>query len=230
MFYGKDRIRFVSRVVAVGPGWVQFERPLPYDIRTKWKVSREGDRRTAGDGAPAHPGMASKSCLPGCGPTPGGLQMLRLPPCSACVQPQLHRFTPTVVESGFENFSILFKWSECPLPSRLCPAVDRPTPVPHRMPRPGAPEHTPGGTHHQHHCLPRVVQTSAYSATALGVALNGSAGCVFPLTRPLPRPPGCQGHERYLLDGPGQLLGIQRELTRLARPPSPAHGQPPGMQ
>ncbi|KAL4423184.1 hypothetical protein ABPG77_000317 [Micractinium sp. CCAP 211/92] len=65
MFYGKDRIRFVSRVVAVGPGWVQFERPLPYDIRTKWK-------------------------------------------------PQLHRFTPTVVESGFENFSILFKWSPYP--------------------------------------------------------------------------------------------------------------------
>lgn len=38
MFYGKDRIRFVSRVVAVGTGWVQFERPLPYDVRTKWKV------------------------------------------------------------------------------------------------------------------------------------------------------------------------------------------------
>ncbi|KAL4458887.1 hypothetical protein ABPG75_013752 [Micractinium tetrahymenae] len=65
MFYGKDRIRFVSRIVAVGPGWVQFERPLPYDIRTKWK-------------------------------------------------PQLHRFNPAVVESGFENFSILFKWSPYP--------------------------------------------------------------------------------------------------------------------
>ncbi len=69
----------------------------------------------------AHLGMASRSCLPDCGPPPGGLQMLRLYPCSACVQPQLHRFTPTVVESGFENFSILFKWSECPQPSRLCP-------------------------------------------------------------------------------------------------------------
>lgn len=42
MFYGKDRIRFVSRVVAVGPGWVQFERPLPYDVRTKWKVRWTG--------------------------------------------------------------------------------------------------------------------------------------------------------------------------------------------
>lgn len=38
MFYGKERVRFVSKVVAVGPGWVQFERPLPYDVRLKWRV------------------------------------------------------------------------------------------------------------------------------------------------------------------------------------------------
>jgi hypothetical protein len=39
MFYGKDRVRFVSRIKAKGDGWVEFERPLPYDVRRKWKVS-----------------------------------------------------------------------------------------------------------------------------------------------------------------------------------------------
>lgn len=38
MFYGKERIRYLSRVKAVGSNWVEFERPLPYDVRTKWKV------------------------------------------------------------------------------------------------------------------------------------------------------------------------------------------------
>jgi len=28
------------------------------------------------------------------------------------MQPILHRFAPTVVESGFENFKMTFKWSE----------------------------------------------------------------------------------------------------------------------
>ena len=31
-------MRFVSRIKALGPNWVQFERPLPYDVRLKWKV------------------------------------------------------------------------------------------------------------------------------------------------------------------------------------------------
>jgi hypothetical protein len=39
MFYGKERIRFLSKVVAVGSNWVQFERALPYDVRLKWQVS-----------------------------------------------------------------------------------------------------------------------------------------------------------------------------------------------
>ena len=39
MFYGKDRVRFVSRIKAKGDGWVEFERPLPYDVRRKWRVS-----------------------------------------------------------------------------------------------------------------------------------------------------------------------------------------------
>ena len=38
MFYGRERTRFMSRVAAVGDGWVQFERALPYDVRLKWKV------------------------------------------------------------------------------------------------------------------------------------------------------------------------------------------------
>ena len=32
--------------------------------------------------------------------------------CCPAMQPILHRFAPTVVESGFENFKMTFKWSE----------------------------------------------------------------------------------------------------------------------
>ena len=35
--YRGERIRFASRVTAVGPGWVQLDRPLPYDLRTAWQ-------------------------------------------------------------------------------------------------------------------------------------------------------------------------------------------------
>lgn len=38
MFPGKDRVRFLSRVKAMGPDWIEFERPLTYDVRLKWKV------------------------------------------------------------------------------------------------------------------------------------------------------------------------------------------------
>ncbi|KAI7840897.1 hypothetical protein COHA_005425 [Chlorella ohadii] len=65
MFPGKDRVRFVSRVKSVGNGYVEFERPLPYDVRTKW-------------------------------------------------EPVLHRFAPSLVESGFEGFSMVFDWSAYP--------------------------------------------------------------------------------------------------------------------
>ncbi|PSC77016.1 band 7 isoform A [Micractinium conductrix] len=58
----KERVRFVSKVVAVGPTSVQFERPLPYDIRLQWK-------------------------------------------------PVLHRFAPSLVDSGLENFHVVFSWS-----------------------------------------------------------------------------------------------------------------------
>lgn len=37
-FQGSDHIRFPTRVVAKGPGWIQLERPLPYDIRTRWQA------------------------------------------------------------------------------------------------------------------------------------------------------------------------------------------------
>ena len=76
MFPGKDRTRFVSRVTAVGDGWVEFERPLTTDVRLKWG-------------------------------------------------PVLHRFAPSLVESGFENFQMVFRWSAlpagpaCPCPPRL---------------------------------------------------------------------------------------------------------------
>lgn len=36
--FSGERIRFVSRVAAVGPGWVELERPLLYDIRPEWQV------------------------------------------------------------------------------------------------------------------------------------------------------------------------------------------------
>ncbi|KAL4458884.1 hypothetical protein ABPG75_013749 [Micractinium tetrahymenae] len=36
--FSGERIRFVSRVTAVGPGWVELERPLLYDVRPEWQV------------------------------------------------------------------------------------------------------------------------------------------------------------------------------------------------
>ncbi len=41
-FKGTDHIRFPTRVVAKGADWLQLERPLPYDLRTRWEVSRRG--------------------------------------------------------------------------------------------------------------------------------------------------------------------------------------------
>ncbi|KAL4422481.1 hypothetical protein ABPG75_008678 [Micractinium tetrahymenae] len=32
-----DHIRFIARVSAVGPSWIEFERSIPYGIRLKWK-------------------------------------------------------------------------------------------------------------------------------------------------------------------------------------------------
>lgn len=37
-FFDSDHIRFLSKVVDKGPGWIRLERPLPYDLRTKWNV------------------------------------------------------------------------------------------------------------------------------------------------------------------------------------------------
>ena len=42
MFPTHERVRYVSRVVAIGSNWVQFERPLIYDIFTRWKVKLDG--------------------------------------------------------------------------------------------------------------------------------------------------------------------------------------------
>ncbi|KAL4423187.1 hypothetical protein ABPG77_000320 [Micractinium sp. CCAP 211/92] len=36
--FSGERIRFVSRVAAVGPGWVELERPLLYDVKPEWQV------------------------------------------------------------------------------------------------------------------------------------------------------------------------------------------------
>jgi hypothetical protein len=51
MFYGKERIRYLSRVKAVGSNWVEFERPLPYDVRLKWKVRSAGTGEREGGGS-----------------------------------------------------------------------------------------------------------------------------------------------------------------------------------
>ncbi|PSC76403.1 Zinc finger CCCH domain-containing 64 [Micractinium conductrix] len=37
--FSSPRIRFASRVTAVGPGWVELERPLLYNIVPEWEVS-----------------------------------------------------------------------------------------------------------------------------------------------------------------------------------------------
>lgn len=37
-FKGVDHIRFASRVTAMGDDWIALERPLPYDLRTRWQV------------------------------------------------------------------------------------------------------------------------------------------------------------------------------------------------
>ena len=36
--YDGERVRFASRVAAVGAGWVELERPLLYDMRLEWQV------------------------------------------------------------------------------------------------------------------------------------------------------------------------------------------------
>lgn len=41
-FFDSDHIRFLSKVVDKGPGWIRLERPLPYDLRTKWDVRSSG--------------------------------------------------------------------------------------------------------------------------------------------------------------------------------------------
>ena len=38
VFKGADRIRFAFKVTAKGPGWIQLQRPLPYNLRTRWQV------------------------------------------------------------------------------------------------------------------------------------------------------------------------------------------------
>lgn len=37
-----ERIRFASRVAAVGQGWVELARPLPHDLRVGWQVGSAG--------------------------------------------------------------------------------------------------------------------------------------------------------------------------------------------
>lgn len=37
-FQNVDHIRFPTRVVAKGADWLQLERPLPYDLRTRWRA------------------------------------------------------------------------------------------------------------------------------------------------------------------------------------------------
>lgn len=36
--FSGERVRFASRVAAAGDGWVELERPLPYDLHPEWQV------------------------------------------------------------------------------------------------------------------------------------------------------------------------------------------------
>ncbi|EFN53338.1 hypothetical protein CHLNCDRAFT_137066 [Chlorella variabilis] len=65
VFPKSDHIRMASRVSAVGDGWIELERPLPWDMREQWA-------------------------------------------------PVLHRFAPTVQNSGLEGFTVEFAWSTFP--------------------------------------------------------------------------------------------------------------------
>lgn len=61
-FAGTDHIRFPSRITAVGPGWIQLQRPLPYDVRTQWQVGGAGRRLQLRSQAECAGGQA-KCCL-----------------------------------------------------------------------------------------------------------------------------------------------------------------------
>lgn len=37
MFPTSDRLRFPFRVTAVGPGYIDLDRPLPVDVRLAWR-------------------------------------------------------------------------------------------------------------------------------------------------------------------------------------------------
>lgn len=56
--YDGERVRFASRVAAVGQGWVELERALPYDMRLEWQVGGRRPCRAGGLGA-AVPGAVA---------------------------------------------------------------------------------------------------------------------------------------------------------------------------
>lgn len=37
-FSGSDHLRFPSRVTKVGKGYIELERPVPWDLRTQWQA------------------------------------------------------------------------------------------------------------------------------------------------------------------------------------------------
>lgn len=128
MFYGKERIRYLSRVKAVGSNWVEFERPLPYDVRLKWKVRSAGTGEREGGASWQNSvgilaGRYGRSLPTRQAAIPTACTAAPQPPSSVValpLQPVLHRFAPRVSGSGFENFEVKFKWSEWLQRCRCC--------------------------------------------------------------------------------------------------------------
>ena len=70
VFPKSDHIRMASRVAAIGDGWIELERPLPWDLRRKWQVGDglegclRGAAQLGGDGVRQGPQFVgdSRSC------------------------------------------------------------------------------------------------------------------------------------------------------------------------
>ena len=108
--YEGERVRFPSRVSAIGDGWIELERPLMYDLRMEWQAGDAWGEAGVGwlrPGAARPPDDSStrSKCPP---------PLCPLPPCPPpqAPQPAVYSFANPLQHSGFEDFTIQFKFGE----------------------------------------------------------------------------------------------------------------------
>lgn len=120
--------RCTCRVSAVGSGWIELERPLPYDLRPEWQV-----RLACPPPRQSPPRLPSSLLLyapfilgaaPALNLLRGVLLCLQLPapPCFCALQVAVYSFEHSVQHVGYEDFTVEFQWGEppaCPAPASL---------------------------------------------------------------------------------------------------------------